>query len=168
MIVDVLPSGEIPARPSELLSSQVMIDLLSAVRREYDLVLIDTPALLPVTDAAAVAPHADGVLLVVRYGRTTSSQVETATNALKAVSGTLLGTVINMVPGKSPNMVPGSPRIHLERWKAALAGSHAAGDKVDGPQNSVSDQAAKKPAGAAGRSDSGVGSAADCHPRPAP
>ena len=122
-IVNVLPSGEIPARPSELLSSQGMIDLLSEVRREYDLVLIDTPALLPFTDAAALAPLADGVLLVVRYGRTTKSQVETATDALKAVSGRLLGTVITMVPRPSP-------RIRLKRPKAPRTDSPAAGDKT--------------------------------------
>ena len=117
MGVDILPSGKIVSRSSELLSSRAMLDLLTEVRGSYDLVLIDTPPLLPLTDAAAVAPHADGVLLVVRYGRTTSTQVETATDALKAVSGALVGTVISMVPRTSP-------RIRLERPKESRTGSH--------------------------------------------
>lgn len=138
MVVDVLPSGEIPDRPSELLSSQSMIDLLNEVRVDYDLVLIDTPALLPVTDAAAVAQLADGVLLIVRYGRTTSSQVETAMDALTAVSGRLLGTVITIVPRTSA-------RIRVKRPKAPNTDSAAAGDKIDRRRKTLSDWVTERP-----------------------
>jgi non-specific protein-tyrosine kinase len=117
--IDVLPSGASPARPSDLLSSRAMISLLASVRSRYHLVLIDTPPLLPVTDAAAVAPHADGVLLVVQYGKTQADQIETATDALDAVSGVLVGTVISMVPSTSP-------RIRLERSKNPRTGAHSA------------------------------------------
>lgn len=138
-IVDVLPSGEIPSGPSELLSSRAMIDLLAQVRLRYDLVLIDTPPLLPVTDAAAVAPHTDGVLLVVRYGRTSAAQIETAKDALNAVSGALVGTVINMVPRTSP-------RIRLERPKISRTGSHATAETAAVQRESVSDDSVKGPA----------------------
>jgi non-specific protein-tyrosine kinase len=113
-----------------------MITLLAAVRSRYDLVLIDTPPLLPVTDAAAVAPHADGVLLVVRYGRTQAEQIETATDALDAVSGALVGTVISMVPSTSP-------RIRLERSKNPRAGAYPA----EGPRAVSEDSGGGNPAG---------------------
>jgi capsular exopolysaccharide synthesis family protein len=96
--VDLLASGPLPPNPAELLSSRHMAALLAEVRPWYDTVLIDTPPLLPVTDAAAVAPAADGVLLVTRFRRTTRDQVAAAVAAISAVSVPLLGTVFNMVP----------------------------------------------------------------------
>jgi len=96
----VLPSGSIPPNPSELLSSQNMQDLLTAMRSTFDIIIIDTPPLLPVTDGAIAAANADGAILVVRHGKTTRNQVLAATAALAAVDARLLGTVLNMMPTK--------------------------------------------------------------------
>jgi Mrp family chromosome partitioning ATPase len=76
--------------------------MLRELREQYDAILIDTPPLLPVTDAAAVAPATDGVILVCRFKQTTRIQVETAVQALSAVSAPLLGTVFTMVPSSGP------------------------------------------------------------------
>ncbi len=100
--VDVLASGPLPPNPSELLSSQQMRALLTELRGYYDTILIDTPPLLPVTDAAAVAPATDGVLLVCRFKATTSDHVVRSVEALDAVSADLLGTVFTMVPASGP------------------------------------------------------------------
>ena len=67
--VDLLASGPLPPNPAELLGSMHMAALLAEVGSWYDTVLVDTPPLLPVTDAAAIAPAADGVLLVTRSAR---------------------------------------------------------------------------------------------------
>lgn len=96
----VLPSGSVPPNPSELLDSQNMQDLLIAMRRVFDLIIIDTPPLLPVTDGAIAAAHADGAILVVRYGKTTKGQVSSAIAVLEAVGARLLGSVLNMAPTK--------------------------------------------------------------------
>lgn len=96
----VLPSGFLPPNPSELLGSQQMTDLLADLRERFDTVLIDCPALLPVTDAAVVAALADGALLLARSGKTTTAQVTTAVNALRAVDARLLGCVLNMLATK--------------------------------------------------------------------
>ena len=101
-VMDVLATGPIPPNPSELLSSRVAADLLNHARQAYDLVLIDTPPLLPVTDAAALSPAGDGVMLVVRFGKTTKAQLKLASEALAAVSASVLGTVSSMVPMKGP------------------------------------------------------------------
>jgi succinoglycan biosynthesis transport protein ExoP len=98
----VLASGPLPPNPSELLASRQMTALVDELRRAYDVVLIDSPPLLPVTDAAAVAPATDGVLLVCRFRQTTKSQVEAAAAALRAVSAPLLGTVFTMVATRGP------------------------------------------------------------------
>lgn len=96
--LDVLPAGPVPDNPSELLGSRRMADVLDEARGTYDMVLVDVPPLLPVTDAAVVASGADGVILVVRHGRTTENHVLVAKQAIDAVSARLLGSVLTMVP----------------------------------------------------------------------
>ncbi|MDF8266467.1 polysaccharide biosynthesis tyrosine autokinase [Luteipulveratus flavus] len=94
----VLSSGSIPPNPSELLGTRNMIDLLARAREECDMVIIDTPPLLPVTDAAVVAAHADGALLVVRHGDTKRSHVQQSLRSLEAVGASVLGCVLTMTP----------------------------------------------------------------------
>ncbi|MET3808587.1 capsular exopolysaccharide synthesis family protein [Nakamurella sp. UYEF19] len=96
----VLGSGERAPNPAELLGSKAMHALIADVRENYDVVLIDTPPILPVTDAVVVGDACDGLLLVVRAGRSTRHKVvEAVTTA--ADSGTrLIGTVLNGVAVK--------------------------------------------------------------------
>lgn len=96
----VLPSGSVPPNPSEMLGSQNMVNLLADLRTMFDLVIIDTPPLLPVTDGAVAATLADGVLVVVRYGKTTRNQVSSSLYSLEAVDARILGCVLSMVPRK--------------------------------------------------------------------
>jgi non-specific protein-tyrosine kinase len=98
--LSVLPSGEIPPNPSELLGSAQMATLLAELRERADLVLVDAPPLLPVTDAAVLSCACDGAVLVVRYGRTTREQVSRSIAALHNVDARVLGTVLSMVPGR--------------------------------------------------------------------
>jgi capsular exopolysaccharide synthesis family protein len=101
-VFDVLASGPLPPNPSELLGSQHMATMLADLRERYDLVLLDTPPLLPVTDAAAVAPSTDGAILACRFKKTRRTQVDAAVMALDAVSVPVLGTVFTMVPNTGP------------------------------------------------------------------
>ena len=99
--LDALPSGPRPPNPSELLGSKPMTDLLASLREKYDVVLIDAPPLLPVTDAAVLAPRVDAILVVVRYGRTHLEDALAARAALHAVSGQILGSVLTMARHES-------------------------------------------------------------------
>lgn len=99
----VLPSGFLPPNPSELLGSRHMADLLDDLRNRFDMIIIDCPPLLPVTDAAVVAARADGAVLLSRARKTTSAQVTMAAQALRSVDARLLGCVLNMVPVKGPD-----------------------------------------------------------------
>ena len=92
----VLTSGPLPPNPSELLGGERMAALVDRLRPQFDDILIDTPPLLPVTDAAVAASLADGVLLVVRYAKTTREQVKSAVGLLRGVSAETVGVVINM------------------------------------------------------------------------
>lgn len=96
----VLPSGTIPPNPSELLGGDSMVELLERLRGQFDMIVIDTPPLLPVTDGAIAAKLADGVILVVRYGKANRNQVTTALRTLRAVDARVLGTTLTMTPNK--------------------------------------------------------------------
>jgi capsular exopolysaccharide synthesis family protein len=94
----VLTSGALPPNPSEMLSSAQMGELIASLRARADMVLIDAPPLLPVTDAAVLTRECDGALLVIRQGRTTREQLSRSLEALRSVGARLLGTVLNMAP----------------------------------------------------------------------
>lgn len=101
-LVDVLPSGSIPPNPSELLGSEAMAELIADLRTRYEYIIIDAPPLLPVTDGSVVSTHADGVVLVTRYGKTTSHQVSRAVDSLRAVNTRVLGVIFNKTPAPKP------------------------------------------------------------------
>jgi capsular exopolysaccharide synthesis family protein len=94
----VLASGAIPPNPSELLQSRTMTEIVERARKEYDVIVIDAPPLLPVTDAALLASQADGALIVVRHSKTTRDQLRHSMERLAAVDARALGLVFNMVP----------------------------------------------------------------------
>ncbi len=94
----VLPSGPTPPNPSEMLGSQQMRQLLANLAAAYDVVIIDAPPLLPVTDAAVLAAAADGAILVIRHGKSRREEVERAAQALASVNAKILGTVLNFAP----------------------------------------------------------------------
>jgi receptor protein-tyrosine kinase len=98
--LDFLAAGPIPPNPAELLQSNAMADLLATLRKTYDVVLIDAPPLLPVTDAALLARQADGAILVVKHGTITRDQVRLSVQRLEQVDARLVGVVMNMLPAK--------------------------------------------------------------------
>ena len=95
----VVPSGSLRPNPSELLASQRMRAIVDEVRRAADVVIVDSPPLRAVTDAAVLAGLVDGVVLVVDLGHTSRSAVRAGRQALAAVGATVLGTVVNHVSG---------------------------------------------------------------------
>ncbi|HEY1134934.1 MAG TPA: polysaccharide biosynthesis tyrosine autokinase [Nocardioides sp.] len=96
----VLAAGGVPPNPSEMLGSQSMRNLLKQMA-ESALVVLDAPPLLPVTDAAVLSTVADGAIVVVSYGSTVDSELETSLGNLTAVRGRVLGVVFNRVPRRN-------------------------------------------------------------------
>jgi capsular exopolysaccharide synthesis family protein len=94
----VLASGQLPPNPSELLGTRRMADLLAELRATYDVVLVDCPPLLPVTDPMVVSQLADGVLLIARSGATTKDQATAARAACVKAGATMFGAVLNATP----------------------------------------------------------------------
>ena len=93
--VSIITTGPIPPNSSELLGSARMKHLMDRLREEYDVVIMDSPPMLPVTDAVVASSLADGVILVVRAGRTRSGEVHHAQDVLEAAHANVLGVVLN-------------------------------------------------------------------------
>ncbi|HEV8321704.1 MAG TPA: polysaccharide biosynthesis tyrosine autokinase, partial [Myxococcota bacterium] len=91
----IIEAGPIPANPSELLSTPAMAAFLKAVSAEYDIVLIDTPPVLPVTDSAIVAGQVDGVLLVYQAGKVGRLVLKRAKAHLESARAKVWGVVLN-------------------------------------------------------------------------
>jgi non-specific protein-tyrosine kinase len=97
----VLTSGGLPPNPSELLTSKKMSQILDKLDQAFDMIIIDTPPVLSVTDAPALATAMDGVVLVAKPGRTKLAAFEHALQQLRAVNARVLGVVLNEVSLRS-------------------------------------------------------------------
>ncbi len=96
----VMPSGQLPPSPADLLLSPKMAELIADLRTRADMVVIDTPPIGLVSDAAALARVVDGYLLVLGAGRTTRDLARRAKQALETVHGNILGVVLNNMAGQ--------------------------------------------------------------------
>ena len=94
----VLPSGPLPPNPSELLSSARTAEVFAALRSEADIVLVDSPPVLPVTDALVLFRHADAAIMVFSARKTTRKQASSALEMAHQVDAPLVGAVLNAVP----------------------------------------------------------------------
>jgi capsular exopolysaccharide synthesis family protein len=92
-----LASGLLPPNPSELLASKRTVQVLTALQAESDIVLVDCPPVLPVTDAAVLSARMDGTLLVATAGVTTRRDFARAIELLRQVEAPLVGAVLNGV-----------------------------------------------------------------------
>src|SRR5574344_927247 len=98
--LSILMSGPIPPNPSELISSNAMKNLIKELEEKYDYVIIDTPPVGIITDAAILSTISDGVLLVVKSESTKKDIIKNAIENINRVNGKILGTVLTHVKTK--------------------------------------------------------------------
>jgi succinoglycan biosynthesis transport protein ExoP len=92
----LLPAGPVP-NPAELLNGPRARDIFAELRKRFDLVLIDSPPVLPVTDAAILSRYADATLIIAAAGQTRRGDLHRAAEKLNRVGATILGIVLNKV-----------------------------------------------------------------------
>lgn len=101
--LDFIPRGMVPPNPSELLMHPRFKELLNWASENYDIVLIDTPPVLAVTDACIVGQYAGTVLMVVRYGQNTLKEVELGLQRFEQNNIPIRGAILNCVVRKTGN-----------------------------------------------------------------
>ncbi|MFA5339467.1 MAG: CpsD/CapB family tyrosine-protein kinase [Candidatus Omnitrophota bacterium] len=101
----VLPAGQAPANPNELLASDRMKALLAEVRPQFEAVVLDTPAVIPFADPRILSKVVDGVIIVVRAGKTRREVVARAESILKSVGANIMGYVLTGVEYHIPEYI---------------------------------------------------------------
>lgn len=96
----IIPSGPVPPNPAELLHTERFSLLLRELSEKFDRVVIDSPPLGPVTDAAIISTQVDGVVMVAKSGATRRAAIKAAWRQLKEIGARVLGTVLNNVSAK--------------------------------------------------------------------
>jgi polysaccharide biosynthesis transport protein len=116
----ILPAGPIAPMPAELLGSLQMQRLVEGLRSNYDFILIDTPPVLTVTDAAVLVSVSDGVVLVLRYGQATRNVVARASEILLRSGAHLLGVVLNAVDLQSSDYAEYYGRAYNDYYQSRV------------------------------------------------
>ncbi|HEY5220185.1 MAG TPA: polysaccharide biosynthesis tyrosine autokinase [Gemmatimonadaceae bacterium] len=100
--LSVIPGGTLPPNPLEFLGGERMRDLLQTLRGRFDVVLIDTPPVLVTADAALMGVQADGVVMVVRAGKSERAAASHAVEQIVHLGGRMLGAVLNDPDARTP------------------------------------------------------------------
>jgi succinoglycan biosynthesis transport protein ExoP len=95
--LEILKTGEVPQDPLELLSPAVLSKLMNTLRKTYDRIIVDSPPMLPVSDAAVLSAHADSIVYVVKFDSTKTRQINAGLDRLHRHHGKRAGILLNKV-----------------------------------------------------------------------
>ena len=93
----ILPSGPVPSNPAELLESVHARELMDALGHNFDLLVVDSPPILGLSDALVISSMVDSTLLVARAGSVTRHGLKAAVESMRRVNAPLVGAVVNAV-----------------------------------------------------------------------
>jgi len=93
----VLPAGKAPNNPAELLGSMKFRNLMSRLKERFDYIILDTPPVVPVTDAGVIGSLVDGVIMVVQAGRTQKGVIKHSEGLLRQANARLLGYIVTNI-----------------------------------------------------------------------
>ncbi|ADQ14018.1 CpsD/CapB family tyrosine-protein kinase [Halanaerobium hydrogeniformans] len=94
----ILPAGPIPPNPAEMLGSKRMSKVLENLQEKADIIIIDAPPILPVTDAVLLSQKVDGVIITAECNETRKDVFQKAQQRLEQVEANILGTILNKYP----------------------------------------------------------------------
>ncbi len=111
----IITSGEMPPNPSEIINSQRMTDFLTQAKAAYDVVVVDTAPILPVTDAAILGSKVDGIIILYRVGKIARGALKRAKIQMEQVKANILGVILN---GLKPEMSSDYYQYGYDRYYA--------------------------------------------------
>src|SRR5439155_25569875 len=134
--LSVLPCGPIPANPSEILNSQTFADVLEELSGRYDHVLLDSPPVMPVTDARILAASCDATMLALRAEKSTRKGAIYARDVLHSVGSRILGVVVNDVPRRKGvyGYYYTDAEVYSYGYGRAATGNNGAGKALPKPE----------------------------------
>lgn len=97
----ILTSGPIPPNPSEMLDSKRMKELILSLKDHFDMILLDSPPIMPVTDGLILSQIVDGTIVIVSLGSTEKDAFKKTMLSLENIGANILGTVINKASSKA-------------------------------------------------------------------
>jgi capsular exopolysaccharide synthesis family protein len=97
----VLGAGPVPPNPAELLNGPMVGEIFATLQENFDLILVDSPPVLPVTDAMVLSKYADGTLLVVASGQTGRAELQRTAERFAQAKASVVGIVLNEVSKQS-------------------------------------------------------------------
>jgi Mrp family chromosome partitioning ATPase/uncharacterized protein involved in exopolysaccharide biosynthesis len=127
----IIPSGPLPANPVELLESKGMENLIEMLKKQFDVVIFDTPPVLPVTDASILAPKMDCVVIVYEIGRTSREALLRAKVQLESMGAKISGIILNHTKAQTES-ISSYPYYHY-RYKYYGKPETEKEDKVEKP-----------------------------------
>jgi succinoglycan biosynthesis transport protein ExoP len=130
----ILTAGALPPNPSELLGSPLFSDFVVEVASRFDVILIDAPPVLPVTDAVVLSTRVDGVVLVYQLGRIGRAVLRRAKTHLDNVRAAIRGIVLNDVKAEVSTYTPEMQYIYHRYAKAGGGPREASGPETEPPR----------------------------------
>jgi Mrp family chromosome partitioning ATPase len=109
--LEVLAAGSAPPNPLDILESRRFEDLFARLRESYDMVIVDSPPVLGLSDVTALSHRVSGTLIVTRFGVVTSSSMNALARRLALMGGHVLGLVLNDSPAAPLEGYHGSPSV---------------------------------------------------------
>ena len=103
--LNFISCGQVPSHPADLLASARMNDLIRQLRTQFEYIIIDTPPVIPVTDAVIIGSHVDGVLMVIKAGETQRGIVRRAEELLNQAHAKIVGHVLTGIEYFVPNYI---------------------------------------------------------------
>ena len=134
----LLPRGALPPNPADLLMSQKMREVLRELRESFDFIVLDSPPVIAVSDAAILSALCDGVLLVLHGQKTTTPKARRAVERLESIGAPIIGVILNGVDMRNPDYV--DYQTYYGAYHAAVEEDSVSGNgKADGTIRSVED-----------------------------
>ncbi len=165
----LITAGRKPSNPSRFLSSERFRNLLTELAADFDYIVLDTPPVLFVPDTQIVSPHVDGVVLVIKNGKTARESLKEAHETLLRANANVIGAVLNLagkkeniygygygvdskganrVPARTHHTAPDKSRTTGTAGSTGFAGTATTGETAKSkPSGTVKSSAAVKPVG---------------------
>jgi Mrp family chromosome partitioning ATPase/uncharacterized protein involved in exopolysaccharide biosynthesis len=115
--ISIIPSGDLPSNPAAILTSQKVPMLIAAARKDFDLIIFDSPPILPIADASILAPLVDSVILVYEIGKTARQALMRAKMQIESTGAKISGVILNNIKPQSESIMFSYPYYYKYKYK---------------------------------------------------